>query len=139
MDTVTRLGRGEGEVAMGIMKILIVDDSATSRMIIRRCFEIAGYREAQYFEAEDGMMAISFLKTNTVDLILSDLRMPKMDGNTFIRKLRSSDATKTIPVVVISSMSNDVLEKQLLEHGVKAVIRKPISPAKVVQAVGVVA
>lgn len=117
-------------------KILIVDDSATSRMIIRRCFEIAGYREAEYFEAEDGVMAISFLKTNKVDLVLSDVRMPKMDGGTFIRKLQTSDATKGVPVVVISSMSNELMEAELLRSGVLAVIRKPISPAKVVEAMG---
>jgi two-component system chemotaxis response regulator CheY len=121
---------------MGFAKILIVDDSATSRMIIKRCFEIAGFRDAQYFEAEDGVVAISFLKTNRVDLVLSDLRMPKMDGATFIRKLKMSDETKSIPIVVISSMSNDALEAQLLQSGVKAVIQKPISPAKVAAAVG---
>lgn len=121
---------------MGTRKILIVDDSATSRMIIRRCFEIAGYRDAEYFEAEDGVTAISFLKTNKVDLVLSDLRMPKMDGNTFIKKLKMNDETKGIAIVVISSMSNDVLEAQLLQSGVQAVIRKPISPAKVAKAVG---
>jgi two-component system chemotaxis response regulator CheY len=121
---------------MGFSRILIVDDSATSRMIIRRCFEIAGFRQAQFFEAEDGVVAISFLKTNKVDLVLSDLRMPKMDGTTFIRKLKMSEETRAIPVVVISSMSNDLLEAELLKSGVKAVIRKPISPAKVAEAVG---
>ena len=122
---------------MGYSQILIVDDSATSRMIIRRCFEIAGYADAEYHEAEDGLKAVSFLHENKVDLILSDLKMPKMDGNTFIRKLSMTEATKHIPVVVISSMGNDVTEEQLLKEGVIAIIRKPISPEKVVNALGV--
>jgi len=121
---------------MRYRRILIVDDSATSRMIIRRCFEIAGFRESEYFEAEDGVMAISFLRNHPVDLVVSDLRMPKMDGGTFIKKLRMTPETKNIPVVVTSSMSSDVLEAQLLQSGVKAVIRKPISPAKVAEAIG---
>ena len=121
---------------MRYRRILIVDDSATSRMIIRRCFEIAGFRESEYFEAEDGVMAISFLRNHPVDLVVSDLRMPKMDGGTFIKKLRMTPETKSIPVVVTSSMSSDVLEAQLLQSGVKAVIRKPISPAKVAEAIG---
>jgi len=117
-------------------RILIVDDSATSRMIIRRCFEIAGYRDAEFYEAEDGVMALSFLREHAVDLVVSDIRMPRMDGGTFIRKLRMSDGTKRIPVVVASSMSSDTLEAELKRSGVKAVIRKPVSPAKVLEAVG---
>ena len=75
----------EGEL-MEYKKILIIDDSATSRMIIRRCFEIAEFHNSRYYEAEDGLRAVSFLQENIVDLILSDLKMPKMDGNTFIKK-----------------------------------------------------
>ena len=121
---------------MECKSILIVDDSATSRFIIRRCFEIAGFLSAQYYEAEDALKARSFLQGNTVDLILSDLKMPKMDGKTFIKKLKMREATKDIPIVVISSMGNNVTESQLLEAGVKAIIRKPLSPAKVVKALG---
>ncbi len=121
---------------MDYKRILIVDDSATSRMIIKRCFEIAGYPKAEYYEAEDGLKAVSFLQDNRVDLILSDLKMPKMDGSTFIKKLKMGEGTKDIPVVVISSMGNDVTEGQLHEAGVKTIIRKPLSPAKVVKALG---
>ena len=122
---------------MECKSILIVDDSATSRFIIRRCFEMAGFLSAQYYEAEDALQALSFLQENMVDLILSDLKMPKMDGKPFIKKLKMKDGTKEIPVVVISSMGNDVTESQLLEAGVKAIIRKPLSPEKVVEALGV--
>lgn len=121
---------------MNYKKILIVDDSATSRMIIKRCFEIAGYPNAKYYEAEDGLSAVTFLQENWVDLILSDLKMPKMDGNTFIKKLKMRDETRDIPVVVISSMGNEVTESQLLGDGVRAIIRKPLSPEKVVKALG---
>ena len=117
-------------------KILIVDDSATSRMIIKRCFKIAGYTNSRYDEAEDGIKAVSFLHGHKVDLILSDIRMPKMDGNTFIKKLKMREDTKNIPIVVISSMGNDITASQLYNAGVKAVIRKPISPEKVLNALG---
>jgi len=119
---------------MKYKKILIVDDSATSRMIIKRCFEIAGFYDSEYYEAEDGLKAVSFLRRNKVDLILSDLKMPKMDGNTFIQKLNVTETTKHIPVVVISSMGSDLTEEQLLNKGVQAIIRKPLSPEKVVNA-----
>lgn len=121
---------------MNFKEVLIVDDSATSRMIIKRCFDIAGYHDLTYHEAEDGLKAITFLEEHEVDLVLTDLKMPKMDGNTFLKKMRRKEKTKDIPVIVISSMGNDVLESQLLDSGVQAIIRKPLSPAKVIDVVG---
>ena len=121
---------------MEYKSILIVDDSATSRMIIKRCFEIAGFYESSFHEVEDGIKAVGFLENNSVDLILSDLNMPRMDGKTFIKKLRKKKNMQDIPVVVISSMGNDVREEELLSDGVKAIIEKPLTPEKVVEAFG---
>lgn len=122
---------------MDFDRVLIVDDSATSRMIIRRCCEIAGMVRAEFLEAEDGLRALSVLQEQTVDLILSDLRMPKMDGGTFIRKLGMKEDTRDIPVVVVSSIGNDAMERLLLATGsVRGIIKKPISPEKVVEVVG---
>jgi CheY-like chemotaxis protein len=125
----------QGE-CMSFKEVLIVDDSATSRMIIKRCFDIAGFHDITYHEAEDGLKALTFLEQHDVDLVLTDLKMPKMDGNTFLKKIRMKEKTKDVPVIVISSMGNDVLESQLLEAGVKAIIRKPLSPAKVLDVLG---
>ena len=116
---------------MKYQKILIADDSATSRMIIKRCIEMAGFFDIDYLEAEDGLQGLTILDTEKVDLIITDLKMPKMDGKTFIRKLKSNDETKDIPVVVISSLDNSVLEERLKREGVLSVIGKPLSPAKV--------
>ena len=117
--------------------ILIVDDSATSRMITKRCLDMAGFSETSYFEAEDGLVAMDILRDKAVDLILTDLNMPKMDGATFIKKLKIHKATREIPVVVISSMGNEALDEQLRKDGVEAVIRKPISPAKILESLEV--
>jgi PleD family two-component response regulator len=116
---------------MKYQKVLITDDSATSRMIIKRCIEMAGFFDIDYLEAEDGLQGLTILDEEKVDLIITDLKMPKMDGKTFIRKLKSNDNTKDIPVVVISSLDNSVLEERLKREGVLAVIGKPLSPAKV--------
>jgi two-component system, chemotaxis family, chemotaxis protein CheY len=115
---------------MNYQKILIVDDSSTSRMIIKRCFEIAGCTEADYFEAEDGMEAMTLLHDTPIDLILTDLKMPKMDGRTLIQKLKITEHTGRIPVVVISSIGEEDAVEQLKSMGVRGVIRKPISPEK---------
>lgn len=116
--------------------ILIVDDSETSRMIIKKCFTMTGDAESLFLEAEDGIHALSLLADKGVDLIVTDLNMPRMDGVTLLRKLRKGERTKAIPVVVISSMGNDHLDLELRELGVLAIIRKPLTPAKVRDAVG---
>ncbi len=116
---------------MDYKNILIVDDSATSRMIIKRCFEIAGFYESKFYEAEDAIKAVTFLEENDIDLILSDLNMPRMDGKTFIKKLRKKKDLQDIPVVVISSMGNDISITELMDGGVKAIIEKPLTPEKV--------
>jgi len=121
---------------MAYDKILIVDDSVTSRMIIKRCFHIAGYEKSEYSEAEDGLAALNFLKEHPVDLIVSDLNMPRMDGATFVRRLKMKEGTSGIPVIIISSMGNDALREELKETGVFSVLRKPLSPDKILDALG---
>ena len=118
-------------------KILLVDDSATSRMIIKRCLIIAGYRDSQYYEVEDGLEALTFFEEeNTVDLIVTDLNMPRMDGNNLIKKLNVNNKTKKIPILIISSMGDEVFPQELKSMGVKGVIQKPISPAKIIEILG---
>lgn len=118
---------------MDFQHILIVDDSATSRMIIKRCFQMAGFQDSEYSEAEDGLKAMSVLQKESIDLIVTDLNMPKMDGNTFIKKLQIIDKTKNLPVMVISSMGNDKMDADLKGEGVLGIIKKPISPEKVME------
>jgi CheY-like chemotaxis protein len=70
--------------------------------------------------------------------MVTDLNMPRMDGITLLRKVRKGDKTKQMPVIVISSMGNDHLDRELRELAVTAVIRKPLTPAKVREAMGIV-
>jgi len=114
--------------------ILIVDDSETSRMIIRKCFSMTGDEDSTFLEAEDGIRALSTLADQTVDLVVTDLNMPRMDGMTLLRKLRKSERTRHLAVVVISSMGNDHLDQELHALDVTAIIRKPLTPAKVREA-----
>jgi two-component system chemotaxis response regulator CheY len=116
--------------------VLIVDDSETSRMIIKKCFTMTGDENSQFFEAEDGIHALSVLSEKAVDLVVTDLNMPRMDGITLVRKLRKGDKTKALPVVVISSMGNEQLDQELRNLNVTAIIRKPLTPAKVRDALG---
>ena len=115
-------------------RILIVDDSATSRMIVRRCLEMAGYSDAIFLEAGDGAAALDLLETNPVDLIVTDLKMPRMDGRTFVRKLQSNPTTSEIPVLVVSSVAGSAEEDPAFGNNVVTAVQKPLSPAKLMHA-----
>jgi CheY-like chemotaxis protein len=117
--------------------VLIVDDSATSRMIIQRCVEMSGLRVGTFTFAENGLEAMTRFKSDPgIDLVITDINMPKMDGQTFTRLMKEGAGTKDLPVIVVSSIATETAEAELLALGVMAVIRKPISPAKILVALG---
>lgn len=115
-------------------KILIVDDSRTSRLIVKRCFEMAGYADASFLESSDGAEALDTLRSVSVDLVVTDLKMPKVDGLTLVRKMRLSEFGARVPVVIVSSIAEANEDEALLQQNVIARIQKPISPAKLMHA-----
>jgi two-component system chemotaxis response regulator CheY len=115
-------------------KILIVDDSPAARMIARRCLRIAGGSADEFLEAEHGRAALDLLKSNRVKLVVADLNMPVMDGQTLIRFMRSSPRLNTIPVVVVSSLVNPSTAEELKKMGATVVLRKPLNPARMADA-----
>lgn len=112
-----------------VQTILVVDDSATARMIIKQCLIIIGLKEKVFLEASNGRDALEMLKSHRVDLVVTDINMPVMDGEALLREVKGSAIWKRTPVIVITSTSNDVREKTLRETGAEAVVSKPISPA----------
>ncbi len=117
------------------MNILVVDDSQTARMFTKRCLEIAGCRGATFFEAQNGKAAMETIKEKTMDLVVTDLVMPEMDGAQLVKQLKENSQFQSIPVIVISSLKNSATEQDLLRQGVRAVLGKPISPATILKAV----
>lgn len=112
-------------------KVLIVDDSATARMLIRRCFEIAGWMDAEFVEASDGQDALGKISGDGVDLLVTDLNMPNMDGVELVRRVRGGTQCPECPVIVITSTGNEAKEAQLREVGASLILSKPISPAMI--------
>jgi two-component system chemotaxis response regulator CheY len=112
-----------------IRTVLVVDDSGTARMIIKQCLSIIGLQGKTFLEAGNGRDAIEILKDKSVDMVVTDLNMPVMDGESLLREIKGSSAWKKIPVIVITSSSNDAREKTLREVGAEAVVSKPVNPA----------
>lgn len=121
-------------------QVLIIDDSSTSRMIIQRCVEMSAPSYKSFVQAENGMEALALLREGGLyDLILTDINMPKMDGQTFIKLVKNDAQTRAIPIVVISSIADAAFIEELRRLGVSAVIKKPVSPAKLLEAIGGIA
>jgi len=109
--------------------ILIVDDSATTRAMVKRTIRMAGLPVLEIQDASNGKAALEMLQSAPVNLILADLNMPEMDGFEMIRRLRASDTLKRIPIVVLSaSPSAEAFAR--LEH-VNGFLAKPFTPEAV--------
>lgn len=122
---------------MPVGEILIVDDSSTSRMIIRRCIEMAGVEVGNFRFAENGLDALAILKEQGgISVIVTDINMPKMDGQTFIRVLKANPQTAAIPMIVVSSIASGDMDAELMALGATVVVKKPVSPAKMASAFG---
>ena len=113
--------------------ILIADDSATLRMLVRAELEAAGY---QVLEAEDGKQAIALAAAGGVDALLLDVEMPVMDGFQAIVALKDDPVTADLPVVFLTSRtsSEDVVEA--LRAGAHDYLRKPPEAAELLARVG---
>ena len=113
--------------------ILIVDDSSSLRTIVKLALSRAGYA---VIEAGDGKEALSLLeKTAKVNLIVSDVNMPNMDGITFLTHVKKHARHKFAPVVMLTTEGQDAVKQRGREAGAKAWIVKPFNPTQLLDAV----
>ena len=109
------------------MKILLVDDSATMRRIQKTQLQGLGINDI--VEAGDGEEALNTLHENMpVDVVLLDWNMPVMDGMTFLKKVRASDAYKSVKIVMCTSESEKSKVVEAMKEGVNNYIIKPFTP-----------
>jgi two-component system chemotaxis response regulator CheY len=108
--------------------ILVVDDSKTIRSIIVRILKLTKLELGQILEANNGEEALDCLKNNWIDLILSDLNMPVMNGIEMIAALAKNSLLKDIPVVIISTDGSARRMEELKEKGIREYITKPFTP-----------
>lgn len=107
------------------MPILIVDDSTSMRRIVMKFLENAGFN--RFVEAEDGNQALDAVKKQTIDLIISDLNMPNMDGLEFLRIVKADANLKDIPFVMLTVEAIQKTMNTALSMGVDSYIVKPIT------------
>lgn len=104
------------------MKVLVVDDEVGIRDVIR---EYCLFEHFDVIEAENGYDALNILKDNEVDIIVLDIMMPKMDGYSTLREIRSN---YKVPVIILSARSEEYDKLLGFELGVDDYLTKPFSP-----------
>ena len=117
------------------VQALIVDDSSVMRKIVERSLRQAGVESLVVLEAGSGVEGLEVLKAKRVDLILSDINMPAMDGLEFVRQLRKQQLAEGVPIVMITTESSEEHVKQAIEAGAIGYIRKPFTADQVKQKV----
>lgn len=112
--------------------VLSVDDSGSIRQMVSFTLKSAGYT---VIEAVDGQDGLDKAKQKTVDLVLTDQNMPRMDGLTLIKSLRAMPSYRSVPILMLTTESGDVMKAQGKAAGATGWIVKPFDPQKLLEVV----
>lgn len=109
----------------------MVDDSAAIRKILQRVLKQAGVPTRNVLEAADGQEALDLIKTHRVDLILTDINMPRMGGIQLLTTIKSTDQWHRIPVLMITTEGGSSIVSEALRLGAAGYVRKPFSAEQI--------
>ena len=107
--------------------ILVVDDSAAIRKVLTRVLRQTGMAIQTIHEAGDGQDALAVMAQHRVDLVLSDINMPKMDGLQLLASLKASPQWHSIPVVMITTEGGETKVAEAVRLGAAGYVRKPFT------------
>ena len=108
--------------------VLLVDDSETIRGALSRAFSMARLPMDEIIQASNGLEAIKVLRSRWVDIVLTDINMPEMDGDELVRAMKGDPALKDIPVAVVSTEGSRTRVDDLRGIGIVGYLRKPCRP-----------
>ena len=109
------------------MKILVVDDFSTMRRIVRNLLVELGFTNALIQEADDGVNAMTVLKQQSFDMVVTDWNMPNMTGIDLLRAIRAEPALKGLPVLMVTAENNRDQIIAAAQAGVNGYIVKPFT------------
>ena len=118
---------------MSAATFLIVEDSPTMRQLL--VFSLRRLKECRIIEAVDGVDALKKLTTERVDLVITDINMPMMDGLKLIALIRGDARTKSLPIIIVTTEGAEEDRKRGLALGADAYIPKPIQPSELLKTI----
>lgn len=116
-------------------KIMIVDDSSTVRQVLRLTLNNAGY---ETIDAVDGQDALDKLHGQAIDMMITDLNMPNLDGIDLIKAVRKNAATRFVPIIMLTTESAEEKKQQGKAAGATGWIVKPFKPEQLLKIVSMV-
>jgi len=118
---------------MSATTFLIVEDSPTMRQLL--AFSLRRLKDCRIIEAVDGVDALKKLTTERVDLVITDINMPMMDGLKLVTLIRGNARTRTLPIVIVTTEGAEEDRKRGLALGANAYVPKPIQPSVLLKTV----
>lgn len=115
-----------------MQRIMAVDDSESIRQMVAFSLEQGGYR---IIEAKNGKKALKMLNDQKIDMIITDLDMPKMDGISLIKQVRSMDEHQKTPILILTTQSDGATKEQARALGANGWIIKPFKPKQLLAVV----
>jgi two-component system chemotaxis response regulator CheY len=109
------------------MKILVVDDFSTMRRIVRNLLVELGFTNTLIQEAEDGNAALTLLRSQPIDLVVTDWNMPNMTGIDLLRAIRADASLKSLPVLMVTAENNRDQIIAAAQSGVNGYVVKPFT------------
>jgi two-component system chemotaxis response regulator CheY len=110
------------------MRILIVDDSAMMRTMIKRVIKLTDVQVEAIFEASNGAEGLALLEANDIHLLLTDINMPVMSGAEMLREIASHDRWRGLSRVIISTDGSSARREEAIDLDVTCYLEKPFSP-----------
>ena len=115
--------------------IMVVDDSISIRQVVGIALKQAGYEVIEACDGNDALVRLNGLGGRKVNLIISDVNMPNMDGIAFVRELKTRPAHKFTPVLMLTTESQEEKKEQGKAAGARAWMVKPFKPEALLAAV----
>jgi two-component system chemotaxis response regulator CheY len=117
---------------MTILRVLTVDDSRTILAMLHHTLSNAGF---EVLQAEDGKQGLDVLRTETVDVVITDINMPVMDGIEFIKNVRATGNHQSLPILILTTETSQDKRDQGKAAGGTGWIVKPFDPEKLISVI----
>ncbi len=108
--------------------ILVADDSAIVRTMVKKALGMAGLDIGKVHEATNGSEALAILRSTWVDVVFADINMPEMTGPELVRAMKDDPALASTPIVIVSSEASQVRIDEMKRLGASAYVKKPFRP-----------
>jgi two-component system chemotaxis response regulator CheY len=118
---------------MSALTLLVVEDSPLVRQLI--AFTLRRLRDCRVVEAVDGVDALKKLASEKIDLVITDINMPMMDGLKLVTHIRGNPRTKTMPIIIVTTEGAEEDRRRGLALGANAYIPKPVQPSDLLKTI----